>query len=275
MTSELSFLANLRTQAPRIGDDCAVIPMGSRDLLFTTDLLVEDVHFRRTTSPESIGGKAIVRSLSDIAAMGGTPKYCLLSIAVPEHWPLEEFYTGALAELKRHRTELIGGDLSRTDRFTCDTTICGEVPHGKALLRRGAHRGDGIYVSGPLGASAARNYLIPPVPRPRLELGRALRGYATSCMDLSDGLSIDLHRLSLESNVEAHLDNIPAAPGASEHHALHGGEDYELLFTMADRHAARFPGVLRIGSVHAGTGGSVYLNGTPLPVLGHDHFAQR
>jgi thiamine-monophosphate kinase len=207
--------------------------------------------------------------------MGGTPKYCLLSIAVPQDWPLDRFYAGALAELKRYRTELIGGDLSSTNQFTCDVTVCGEVPHNKALLRSGARPADGIYVSGPLGASAARNYLIPPVPRARIELGRELRGVATACMDLSDGLSIDLHRLCLESNVEAHLETIPVASGATGQDALHGGEDYELLFTMPDRHASRFPGIIRIGTVHRGHAGSVLLNGEPVAPLGHDHFARR
>lgn len=273
--TERDFLARLRRKAPRIGDDCAIVPSGKRDLLFTTDLMVENVHFLRRYPPAAVGRKAVIRCLSDIAAMGGRPEYCLLSLALPawahSKW-LDDFYTGVFAELRRYRVELIGGDLSRSDTLVCDVVFCGSVPKGKALRRDGARPGDIIYVSGPLGASAARKFRIPPLPSPRLDLGRKLRGKATACMDLSDGISIDLHRLCLESKVSAALDAIPIAAGATLQQALHGGEDYELLFTLSP--SSRFPadGIYRVGVIGPGVPGTVTLSGKSLEARGHDHF---
>jgi thiamine-monophosphate kinase len=109
--------------------------------------------------------------------------------------------------------------------------VCGSVPAGEALRRDGARPGDRIYVSGPLGAAAARDYHVPPVPKPQLELGQRLRGRATACMDISDGLSTDLLRLCIASGIAAHIEHVPAAEGATAEQALHGGDDYELLYT--------------------------------------------
>jgi thiamine-monophosphate kinase len=276
-----------------IGDDCAIYrTRGSReDLVFTTDMVIENVHFRTSTHrPAEIGWKTLARGLSDIAAMGAEARFCLLSLALPEwagkQW-ISRFYDGLLALAEQHGVILAGGDLARTDKLTCDIVICGAVPRGAALLRSGARPGDSIYVSGELGASAlglatqtGAAWRRHKKPEPRLELGRFLREklHATSAMDLSDGLSLDLHRLCVESKVSAELNEpIPVFHGASIEQALHGGEDYELLFTVSK--TAKVPGahkgvpLTRIGTISRGKTGAVSLFGTPLPPLGYDHLS--
>lgn len=267
--TELSLVAALAKRLPRIGDDCAVIRHGGEDLLFTTDLLVEDVHFRRTErSAPDIGYRALARSLSDIAAMGGDPRWATVAVALPpwatERW-VAAFYRGLLGIATRDRTEIVGGDFSRAPVLMVDVMVCGTVPKGRALRRNGARPGDAIYVSGPLGRSKWRFV-------PRLALGRLLRTYhATSCMDLSDGLSLDLHRLALASGVSAELDHIPIARRATLDGALHRGEDYELLFTLPPQ--TKPPrGVYRIGEIAPGFAGRVTYNGVLVTPDGHDHF---
>jgi thiamine-monophosphate kinase len=274
-----------------IGDDCAIFrPRGAaEDLLFTTDLLLENVHFRRDThSAEDIGYKALARGLSDIAAMGGEPRFCLLSLAVPR-WAnrawVDRFYRGFLRLAHRTTTPLAGGDLARSDLLACDVTVCGATPKNRALLRSGARPGDHIYVSGLLGGSAlglagakglARKRHLR--PEPRLALGQFLRDQvrAHAAMDLSDGLSLDLRRMCLASGVSARIEAPPVFHGATLAQALHGGEDYELLFTVPPRaHPLDdFQGLplTRIGTITAGRAGSVLLNGKPLAPLGFDHF---
>jgi thiamine-monophosphate kinase len=279
-----------------IGDDCAVYrPRGSADdLLFTSDMLIEGVHFLRAThTAAQAGRKALVRSLSDIAAMGGAPRFCLVSLCVPKwaspKW-VDRFFDGILGLASTTGAVLAGGDLSRGETLACDVTVCGSVPRGTALRRSGARSGDQIYVSGALGGSAlgletkkgkARQRHLS--PEPRLALGRFLREKlrATSTIDLSDGLSLDLRRICLASGVDAEVGPPPRFPGASIEQALHGGEDYELLFTVAAgvRVPARFEGLplTRIGSILRGRGDggeqAVRLDGKPLPASGYDHFA--
>jgi len=289
--NELELVRRIQARAPRpgaglvlgIGDDCAVFrPAGAReDLLFTTDLLVEEVHFlREAHPPEAVGWRALARGLSDIAAMGGKPLFCLVSLALApwadRRW-LDGFYRGFLKLARRAGVSLAGGDLGRAARVMCDVVVCGEAPRGKWLRRDGARPGDGIYVSGPLGASALglrtrrgaawKRHLK---PEPRLEVGRLLRTRwrATAAMDLSDGLSLDLHRLCLASGVAAELDHVPVVRGATLDEALHGGEDYELLFTLP-RATRAFS---RLGTIVAGRPGAVRLAGRPVPPLGWDHF---
>jgi thiamine-monophosphate kinase len=273
-----------------IGDDCAIFrPQGAKeDLLFTTDLLIEGVHFETAThSPAVVGHKALARGLSDIAAMGGDPLFCLVSLAIPDsagsRW-VNHFYTGLLKLAKSTGTVLAGGDLARAQSIVCDIVVAGSVPRGRALRRDGARAGDVIYVSGKLGGStlgletkrgrAFRRHLW---PEPRLVLGRYLRELgATAAMDLSDGLSLDLHRLALASKVSAEITAPPVFPGATLEQALHGGEDYELLFTASA--GTRVPRkylnleLTRIGEVRRGPAGRVLLDGRPLPALGYDHF---
>lgn len=299
MQSEVSRIGRIRKLAAGIagkdvvlgiGDDCAVFrSQGSReDLLFTTDLLIEGVHFRRDThSAADAGHKALARGLSDIAAMGGEPRFCLVSLALTswadDRW-MSGFYRGLLALASRTGTALAGGDLSHSDTLTCDIVVCGAVRVGHALRRDGARPGDAIYVSGRLGGSALglatgrgtawKRHLR---PEPRLTLGRWLRGRATAAMDLSDGLSLDLHRLCVESGLAASITAPPLFRGATLAQALHGGEDYELLFSVPPK--TRIPrevdGVplTRIGEMRRGLAGHVLLEGEPLPALGYDHFS--
>ena len=203
-----------------IGDDCAIYrPRGSADdLLFTTDLFLEGVHFLRDTHKAAdVARKALARSLSDIAAMGGAPRFCLASVCLPvwasDRWTTE-FFDSLTAAAARHHTILAGGDLARAETFACDVTVCGAVPRGTALLRSGARPGHEIYVSGALGGSALglstrkgkawKRHLN---PEPRLALGGFLREKlrATAVIDISDGLSLDLERVCLASGVAADI----------------------------------------------------------------------
>ena len=299
---ELAFVERLRKRvfpslAGRIvlgiGDDCAIFrPRGaSEDLLITTDMLIENTHFRRGTHrAEDVGWKALARALSDLAAMGGEPRFCLLSLALPPwadgRW-VDEFYRGFLRLAGRTGAPLIGGDLARAEKAMCDVVACGAAPRGRALRRDGARAGDAIYVSGALGGSALglatgrgrawRRHLR---PEPRLALGRFLRRLgATAAMDLSDGISLDLRRLCLASKLSAEISPPPVFPGATLEQALHGGEDYELLFTAPPgaRVPARFEGlpIARIGEMRKGRPGVVKLSGVPLPPLGWDHLRRQ
>ena len=237
-----------------IGDDCAIMRLGSgSDLLITTDLCIEDVHFRRKWHPaRCVGHRCLARGLSDIAAMGGEPLACFLSfglpVKLPQQWA-DDFLRGLEALARKFGVQLAGGDISSAPAITADIVVAGRVPAAKALLRSGARPGDRIFVSGQLGGSAATLHrlfagkrIVPSrtdrhfFPQPLLELGRWLRerGIATAMIDLSDGLSVDLAHICQESHVGATIDaaKIPVAKGATLEHALHGGEDYELLFTV-------------------------------------------
>lgn len=275
-----------------IGDDCAIYrPKGSaEDLLFTTDLFLEDIHFRRTThTAADVGRVAMCRSLSDIAAMGGEPRFALVSLCIPvwadDIW-VRKFFTSLTATATKARTVLAGGDLSRGPTLSCDVMVCGAVPKGKALRRDGARPGHILYVTGKLGGSAlgletgkGRPWRRHTHPEPRLEVGRYLRETlkATSCMDLSDGISLDLKRLCLASGVSAEITDPPLFPGATLHQALHGGEEYELLFTAPPRTTvpATIAGVpiSQLGVIVPGEAAMLTHCGKPLPSLAYDHFA--
>lgn len=285
-----------------IGDDTAVLkpPPASEELLLTSDQVIENTHFVRNFHPaRAVGHQTAARALSDIAAMGGKPCYYVLSISVPSwaagQW-IRHYFTGLFQLCKPLGVALVGGDVARGECFSADVVMAGTAPRGKALLRSGAKPGDAIYVSGRLGGSAlglqrlldeskgirdlaVKRHLN---PQPRLELGGFLRENlrATAAMDLSDGLSMDLSRLARASEVGADVDvaSIPRFPGASLHHALHGGEDYELLFTVPARRQVpeNFKGLplTRIGTIRAGRSLTL-LNGsrrTPLRPEGFQHF---
>ncbi|MDT5268404.1 MAG: thiamine-monophosphate kinase [Acidobacteriota bacterium] len=265
-----------------IGDDAAVLrPRAGFDLVITTDLLVEDVDFRLGggwTSPRDLGHKALAVSLSDAAAMGARPHFCLLSVGVPRAlWRsrfLEKFYEGVRALAEVYGVRIIGGDTSRTPGgVVIDSIVMGEVRRGRALTRGGARAGDQIFVTGALGGAAAGLKILESVavqtsrkrserglvlrqrrPEPRVEWGALLseKGLATSLIDLSDGLSSDLVHVCRESNVGARLDAslLPLDPQLARAGvdadealklALDGGEDFELLFTAAPRQASRLP----------------------------------
>jgi thiamine-monophosphate kinase len=250
-----------------IGDDCAVLrlPPGSESLV-TTDFSLEGIHFRRDWHPpESVGHRCLARGLSDIAAMGGEPVAAFLSLALPRNLPqawVGKFLSGLLRLAGKFGVTLAGGDTSESpDGILADIVVVGTVPKGTAILRSGARPGDRIYVSGELGGSAAalqqmrlqqttkklkRNLNPAQYPRhffpePRIELGRILReeGLASAMIDTSDSLSTDLAHICEESGVgaEVEAEALPRAHVGKPPHevalelALHGGEDYELLFT--------------------------------------------
>ena len=222
---------------------------------------------------------------------GGEARFCLLSLAVASwvdaRW-LDGFYDGLLAlagRAERGGVALIGGDLARTERLMCDIVVAGTAPRGKALRRDRARAGDAIYVSGALGGSAlglaagrGRAWVRHKRPQPRLALGRFLRARlgATAAMDLSDGLSLDLHRLCAASGLRAEIAAPPRFRGATLEQALHGGEDYELLFTAPER--VRVPdafeglALTRIGTMRKGSAGAVEMDGEQLAPLGYDHL---
>src|SRR5579859_7167929 len=195
-----------------IGDDCAVLRLKPGfELLVTTDLCLEDVHFRRAWHPaQAVGHRCLTRGLSDIAAMGGEPLACFLSLGLPEDLPqtwVNGFLRGLLALARRHKVPLAGGDISSARQITADIVVTGQVPEGTAVLRSGARPGDRIYVTGALGGSAATlkqlfaGKKIKPTksnthfyPIPRITAGAWLRerSLATAMIDLSDGLSVDL-----------------------------------------------------------------------------------
>ncbi len=252
-----------------IGDDCAVLRLPRHsgnpvDTLVTTDFSLEGVHFRRDWhSPESIGHRCLARGLSDIAAMGGEPVAAFLSLALPRNispsW-VNRFSNGLMSLAAKYPVTLAGGDTAESlNGILADIVVVGSVPKGKAVLRSGARPGDRIYVSGELGASAAAvwkmrkdkkstqklNSLEFPrhfFPDPRIELGRVLRtkDLASAMIDTSDGLSTDLAHICAESGVGAEIQEelIPRArvgrplKAVDLNLALHGGEDYELLFTV-------------------------------------------
>jgi thiamine-monophosphate kinase len=236
-----------------MGDDCAIlqVPAGQQ-LLVTTDLCVEGVHFRRGWHPgSSVGHRCLARGLSDIAAMGGDPVACFLSLGIPAKLPqkwVEEFLRGLLGLGQQFRVPLAGGDTSSAEKITADILVLGTVPAGKALLRSGTRPGDQIYVTGELGGAAAvlkRLFAGEKVrpsrtsrhfyPVPRIEIARRLRerNLASAMIDISDGLSVDLAHICEESGVGALVEAgaIPVGISATLDLALHGGDDYELLFT--------------------------------------------
>jgi thiamine-monophosphate kinase len=266
--NEDSIIRKLRRHAPLIGDDCAVVPAPpNQALLFTTDFSIEGVHFTQGDAAEHIGRRAVARSLSDIAAMGGRPLYCLVSLALApwtdQRW-IDGFYRGVNQLLRETKTQLAGGDISHASQVVADVMVCGAVARGKALRRSGAKAGDVIYVSGPLGGWRHKREIIP-----RLDIGRKLIGKATACMDISDGLALDLHRLCLASGVAAEIDSVPLLEGASAEQALHDGEDYELLYTANPRR--RVPGI-RIGTITKGNPGALRYRGKKLAPIGYDHL---
>lgn len=248
-----------------IGDDCAVLRIAQgHELLITTDLCIENVHFRREWHPaRSVGHRCLARGLSDIAAMGGEALACFLSLGLPARLPqrwADDFLKGLIDLARRFGVQLAGGDTAAAPQITADIIVTGQVPAGRALLRSGSRPGDRIFVTGQLGRSGAvlkqlfsgkkvRPSAADPhfYPAPRLEIGRLLRErrLATAMIDISDGLSVDLAHICDESGVCAgiHSSRIPTAKGADLNFALHGGDDYELLFTAPRK--ARIPSRLR------------------------------
>ncbi len=316
--NEFQFIDRLRSthSLDRIGDDCAVLPFGEdNDLLLTADMLVENIDFRMEwTTPEFLGHKALAVSLSDIAAMGGTAIWSMLSIGVPEElWNsdfLERFYDGWFGLASKFGVELVGGDISRVPQhLVVDSVVGGEVPKGKAIMRSAARQGDAIFVSGSLGGAAGALKLLKEgirygtdlpedmaglllkqlQPQPDLSIANTLQQLqiATSAIDLSDGLSSDLGHICSESKVgaEIYVAKLPIDPALSHHFpddeclrlALHGGEDFRLLFTVDQKDIYKLENIdaFHIGTVTANAD-KVELNDgektTSLAPGGYRHF---
>ncbi|APV45207.1 thiamine-monophosphate kinase [Dehalogenimonas formicexedens] len=245
-----------------IGDDAALIRTRSRYQVATTDCLVEDVHFKKSFLDwNALGWKALAINLSDIAAMGGTPNYALVSLAIPLNTEVEDvlrLYRGMLEAARESGTIIAGGNISRASEIAVHTTVIGEVPaRGKALLRSKAKKGDLIAVTGRLGAAAGGLRTLAGslhaaridaealekafwYPQPRIDVGRILVKNGIRCgMDVSDGLVADLGHILEMSRAGARIEaaRIPVHPSVAVlgfeglDLALTGGEDYELLFT--------------------------------------------
>jgi len=257
LSGEFAFLERLRQALPEppagqvgVGDDTAVLDGG---LLFATDVLTEDVHFDlRWSSPADVGWKALAVNLSDLAAMGGTPRaaVCGVVLGAGRKGEADELAAGLMAAAAELGCPLVGGDTTVGAALTVTVAVIGDSPDGGAVLRSGARPGDSIFVTGPLGGARAvlaalrRGDDPDPValarlqrPVPRLIEGRTAAAAGASAMiDLSDGLSSDLAHICRSSGVGALLEPaaVPVAPGAAVEDALSGGDDYELCFTAAD-----------------------------------------
>jgi thiamine-monophosphate kinase len=260
---------NLNGLVKGIGDDCAVIgPYDDSYLILTTDLLIEDIHFiMDQINPVDLGKKSMYVNLSDIAAMGGSPLHSLVSIAVPQSAPLEilqGIYQGMKETCRNYGFNILGGDTSASrDRLMINVALIGEVPQKEILYRNRAEKGDKIYVSGPLGDSAAglkmlkgemkpsggnQGYFIKAhqLPQPEITFGRGIArsGLANAMIDISDGLVADLGHICQTSGLGARIyqESIPLSEELKKlstevnfdayELALYGGEDYKLLFTV-------------------------------------------
>jgi thiamine-monophosphate kinase len=223
-----------------IGDDAAVLRPPSGRLLLTVDPMVEGVHFRADLqSAADVGWKALVRNLSDIAAMGGRPGHAVVSLVLPPDcgWSIEELYDGLREASDAFDCPVVGGDVAGGPAFVITVAVTGSAD--APVLRSGAAAGDTLFVTGPLGAGAAglrlggSERLRRPVPR-LAEGQAAAAGGASAMLDLSDGLALDLRRLADASGVGVVVDAVPVADDATWDEAVTGGDDYELLFAAPD-----------------------------------------
>ncbi|OIR08507.1 thiamine-monophosphate kinase [mine drainage metagenome] len=294
-----------------VGDDAALLRIAEgMELAVSTDMLVSGTHFFPDTDPFLLGHKTLAVNLSDLAAMGASPRWATLALALPgadESW-LRRFSEGFFVLADQYGVDLVGGDTTRGP-LNLSVTIMGEVPRGQALRRSGAEAGDDIWVSGTLGKAAlglaqlqgrialpedARLSCLAALhqPRPRVALGLALRGIANSAIDISDGLLADLGHILECSHAGAEIQfaAIPAiAPTGIEdalfrHCVLSGGDDYELCFTASAAKRNRIEAIsaelqlplTRIGSINAGQGCTLRAaDGSVMKIKegGYDHFA--
>ena len=302
--------------AVNIGDDAAVWkPKKGFDTILTTDWFLEGTHFWKDWHPaEAVGWKCLMRAASDVAAMGGDPRCFLLSLALPEScagtW-LTEFLQGLMKAARKLKCSLAGGDTTRSDQVLININVVGEVRSGRAAGRNGAKPGDRIFVSGRLGeaelglrlarqlrkgGAKGRNPLLKQhlYPEARVEVGQWLTksALATAMMDISDGLSSDLARLcdASKAGAQIELDRVPFAAAEFRKRfaqeelrqaALHGGDDYELLFCVANRDLRRVPRAFRgvklieIGRITRGSAVELVDSSrqiVPLRPLGWDPF---
>ena len=293
-----------------IGDDAALLRVAAgRDLVLTTDALVEGVHFLAGASAHSLGHRALAVNLSDIAAMGATPSWALLALNLPqadEAW-LQGFASGFGELARAHGVALVGGNVSRGP-LSLTVAMAGTVPSGQGLRRDRARSGDALYVSGTVGDASAwlrcgRGELRSSAraaeflqqrfeyPTPRMALGAGLLGLASACVDVSDGLYADAQRLLLAAGVGAQIElsQLPVSWALREvlrdrawQQALEGGEDYELCFTAPEvRHGAiaalaaqTGTPIAQIGQIRDGSAIELVLNKSVMQFspLGFDHF---
>lgn len=263
-TGEFALLARLLPSLPRggrdvrlgPGDDCAIVVPGARPLLLTVDALVEGVHFRRAwLTPAQLGRRAFAVNASDIAAMGGAPRWCVVHIGAPPRVPAADVAAvsrGLAAAARRAGATLVGGNLSRAAELSVTVALIGEAPP-RPVTRAGARPGDALYVTGRLGlaglgvrrlrrdaraADAAARRWRQPIARLAAGAALARRGLASAMIDVSDGLLQDLGHLCRASGVGAALEIARLPAGADPALALRGGEDYELLFAVPPRREA-------------------------------------
>jgi thiamine-monophosphate kinase len=313
--NEAQLVARVRELfSTRIGDDAAVIG----DQVLTTDMLLEDVDFTRATPLRFVARKSLAVNLSDLAAMGARPACALLALALPP-WALEnvdEMLNAYAEAAKEHAIEIVGGDFSRAEKLTIAVTAIGRL-ETRALLRSGAKPGDRVYVSRPLGAAAAGLALQSKIQDPKSKIGYAEREFVeaairrhmdpepevalglalasvpevTACIDISDGLSTDLHHLCNASGRGAEIDKerIPVFPDLQTHGpalgivvrdaVLDGGEEYALLFTSSLRESELSVRLKRpvyaIGRMTSAREVVLKSDGVAQPLLarGFDHFA--
>lgn len=304
------FTRNTPSAILGVGDDAALLRIADgMELAVSSDMLVGGTHFFPDTNPYQLGHKTLAVNLSDLAAMGATPRWATLALSLPnadENW-LRRFSAGFFALAEEHGVELVGGDTTRGPLNLC-VTIMGEVPKGKALRRSGARAGDDVWVSGTLGVAALglahlQGKIALPEndrlsclaalhqPQPRVALGLALRDIARSTIDISDGLLADLGHILESSGVGAEL-QFAAIPKVKAHDldesllrhcVLSGGDDYELCFTAPAARSGEIDAIAlklqlpltRIGSINAGQDCTVRTaEGGVLKIKesGYDHF---
>ena len=296
-----------------VGDDAAILesPAGM-ELAVAVDTLVAGVHFPHGSPPASIGHRALAVNLSDLAAMGARPAWALLALTLPraeESW-LSEFAAGMAALARAHEVALVGGDTT-SGPLSVTVQVLGHAPRQAALLRSGGRAGDAVFVSGTPGDAAAglaieQGKLTPPVepaaylrerflyPAPRVALGERLRGYASACIDVSDGLLADAAKLARASGcgVELGYADVPVSESLrlavgderARELALTGGDDYELCFSVRPAHVGRLLaelppqrwGYARIGMLREQPGAAVLRDGAVMSFSpqGYDHFSQ-
>lgn len=287
-----------------IGDDCALLNLNQNNqLAISTDTLVGGSHFPIDADPFLVGQRVLATTVSDLAAMGATPIAFTLALTLPEvneSW-LRGFAEGLADKAKQCQISLAGGDTTKGP-LTITATVLGEIPKGNALCRKGAQVGDLLCVSGYIGLGAGALPFVldkldySPIllkeywsPLPQLELGLLLRGKATACIDISDGLVADCGHIANASGVALMIDSelLPYHPELSKYYdkkqclsfMLTGGDDYQLAFTLPEKEwaqiSAQYPSAQIIGSVQAGAGVTV-LDENKQPIIlaqqGHQHF---
>ncbi len=288
---ESDIIAFIRERIAAAGDDAAVIPFRNTNLVFTTDMLHRTTDFPPGASPYAIGWRAVAVSLSDLAAMGARPLGVLLAFGDPDlpDRLVRGVLDGAVACCAAVGTNLIGGDIDRHSELTLVSSAIGEAQH--PVLRKGAHVGDAVCVTGALGRTQAALQLYEEGKTaqadelfaflPRVDWGKLLSPYVTSMIDISDGLARSLYILAQENGIGFSVEEelLPISPEAvcaiplrGRHEAiLFGGEDYELLFTVPKDRLDDLPPMVRFSVIGEVTADKVLLNGQELPDRGYEH----